>query len=290
LDSCIYQTLKEIEIIVVNDCSPDKNDTEIMNEYENNYPQRVRCIWHDENKGSGGARNTAIKVAKGDYILCVDSDDFIDLQMCEKMYEVASESNSDMVVCDFYEMKDGIAEYKDYIAIDEERISSWFPALWIRLVKKNIIIENELYLPENCVAQDVFSILWHFAAKKIIKVSSPFVYYIDRADSAVHTETEKYFGDTIKTLISIANHEYYRKMSDNDKQLCGFVAMKFLYRMIKKLEKEKPEVLPTLVEKTNEITLLFNIDFDNDIYAKPGFATKIATTLKVLKAGELSND
>ena len=280
LDSCIYQTLNEIEIIVVNDCSPDKNDTEIMNEYESNYPQKIRCIWHDENKGSGGARNTAIKAANGDYILCVDSDDYIDLQMCEKMYEVASESDADMVVCDFYEMKYGIAEYKNYTAIDTEHISEWFPALWIRLVKKRIIIENGLFLPENCFAQDVFSILWHFASKVIKKVSIPFVYYIDRPGSAIHTETIKYFNDILISIKSIACSRYYSKMKKEKKQLCSYIAMKFLINKLNNLINETPDVFSDAMKKTSEIIKLYNIDLTNRIFYKSENSQEIAAALK----------
>ena len=64
LDSCVNQTLQEIEVIVVNDSSPDIRDTEIMKEYEKKYPDKVKCIWHKENKRLGGARNTGIRAAR----------------------------------------------------------------------------------------------------------------------------------------------------------------------------------------------------------------------------------
>ena len=68
LDSCINQTLMEIEIIVVNDASPDNSDF-IMKEYEKNYPEKIKCIYLKENLCQGGARNIGIQIAKGQYLI-----------------------------------------------------------------------------------------------------------------------------------------------------------------------------------------------------------------------------
>jgi glycosyltransferase involved in cell wall biosynthesis len=83
LDSCVAQTMREIEIIIVNDLSPDPTDSEIMREYEEKHQDKIKCIWHTENKTQGGARNTGIRMAKGEYLNFVDSDDYIEPKMCE---------------------------------------------------------------------------------------------------------------------------------------------------------------------------------------------------------------
>ena len=80
LDSIVHQTLKEIEIIVVNDGSTDSSP-EIIREYELKYPQ-VKVI-HQKNKGLSGARNSGLKLARGEYIGYVDSDDWIAVEMYE---------------------------------------------------------------------------------------------------------------------------------------------------------------------------------------------------------------
>jgi len=108
LDSCVHQTLQEIEVVVVNDCSPDPRDGEIMKEYEKKFPNKVRCIWHKENLRLGGARNTGIRAAYGEFVYCVDSDDYIDLTLCEKMYNAIVLENADMAVCDFYRIENKI--------------------------------------------------------------------------------------------------------------------------------------------------------------------------------------
>lgn len=101
VDSVRNQTLQEIEIILVDDGSPD-NCGKMCNEYALE-DERIKVI-HKENGGLSSARNAGMEIAMGEYISFVDSDDYIDLQMLEKMYQSAARSNSDMVGCGFYEM------------------------------------------------------------------------------------------------------------------------------------------------------------------------------------------
>ncbi|HOI70926.1 MAG TPA: glycosyltransferase [Methanobacterium sp.] len=96
LDSIVNQTLKEIEVICINDGSTD-NSPIILEEYEKKDP-RIRVITQ-ENMGSGVARNRAIQQAKGKYIGFMDSDDWADPTMFEKLYENAELNNSDIVMC-----------------------------------------------------------------------------------------------------------------------------------------------------------------------------------------------
>ena len=97
LNSLTNQTLQEIEIITVNDGSKDKS-LDILMEYSNKYPNKIKVITQ-ENQGLSGARNTGIKVAKGEFIGFVDSDDFVEKEMYEKMYNKAKKENLDIIVC-----------------------------------------------------------------------------------------------------------------------------------------------------------------------------------------------
>src|SRR5699024_7335683 len=95
LDSLVNQTLNDIEIIVVNDGSPD-NSQAIIDEYERKYPDMVKG-YQKENGGLSDARNYGMKYATGEYIAFVDSDDYVDLTMYEKLYLKAKEDNADAV-------------------------------------------------------------------------------------------------------------------------------------------------------------------------------------------------
>lgn len=99
LDSLINQTLKDIEIICVNDGSKDNSET-ILKAYQIKDP-RIKII-NQENQGLSVARNTGISAAKGEYIGLVDSDDWVDLDFYEKLYNAAKKYDSDIAAGDFY--------------------------------------------------------------------------------------------------------------------------------------------------------------------------------------------
>ena len=79
--SCVNQTLEEIEVIVINDASPDACNS-IMNKYQREYPNKIINIFLDKNLRQGGARNKGIKIARGEYLCFVDGDDYIAYDTC----------------------------------------------------------------------------------------------------------------------------------------------------------------------------------------------------------------
>ena len=83
IKSLVNQTLKEIELIFVNDGSTD-NSLNILNEYKKQYPDIIKVI-SQENKGLGGARNKGLELASGEYIGFVDADDFVEPNMYERL-------------------------------------------------------------------------------------------------------------------------------------------------------------------------------------------------------------
>ncbi len=95
LDSIVNQTLKEVEIIIVDDGSKDRS-REIVDEYEEKYAD-VFSI-HKEHKGPGAARNSGMSCAHGDYLYFMDSDDCLDINALERLYQVASQEGLDLVL------------------------------------------------------------------------------------------------------------------------------------------------------------------------------------------------
>lgn len=98
VDSVLAQTLEEKEIILVDDGSPD-GSPEICDRYARQYPEMIRVI-HKENQGLGMARNTGVDAARGEYLAFLDSDDTVEPEMYEEMYEKAREGDYDIVMCD----------------------------------------------------------------------------------------------------------------------------------------------------------------------------------------------
>lgn len=110
LDSIVYQTLKDIEIIIVDDCSPDCSGY-ICDEYARK-DTRIRVIHKKKNGGVGAARQTGLESAKGEYVIHADPDDWMEPKMLEDLYITAKETNADLVFCDFYQdYADGRSKY-----------------------------------------------------------------------------------------------------------------------------------------------------------------------------------
>ena len=113
LDSVVNQTLTDIEIICVNDCTPDKS-FEIVKEYASK-DSRFVLLEQETNQGQGVARNRALDIAKGDYIMFLDPDDWYELDACEKAYNQIYKNQNDMVFFDLNSHEEKRNGYKSSI-------------------------------------------------------------------------------------------------------------------------------------------------------------------------------
>ena len=154
--SLFEQTLDDIRYIFVNDCTPDRS-IEILKRTLEDYPQRksqVTIIDHPYNCGLGKARATAIKYLMskftgGGYVIHCDSDDYIECDMYERMYECAVASNADMVYCDYIQEKSGKFLHKSggsaetVDGIINEMFSREAPQfLWNKMYKSEIALRD----------------------------------------------------------------------------------------------------------------------------------------------------
>ena len=109
VDSLLRQTKKEIEFILINDGSTDNTDS-LLREYKD---KRIK-YFKNKNQGIGKTRNFGIDKAKGKYLMFIDSDDYIEKDACEKLFNKAENSKLDLVVCNFYKVYDN-GEVEDII-------------------------------------------------------------------------------------------------------------------------------------------------------------------------------
>ncbi len=162
LESLEKQTLKDIEILIVNDGSPD-NSQEIIDSYVNKYPNMF-FSYKKENGGLGDARNFAIPLCKGEYIAFIDSDDYVREDFAEKTYKYAKENNFDIVVFDaiwFY--PDGREEkHSTFPRFIKEKDDKAYvlaqPAAWNKIFKREIWTENALKFPIKLWYEDLATI------------------------------------------------------------------------------------------------------------------------------------
>lgn len=108
LGNLVHQTLEDIELILVNDCSTD-GSLQILLDCESQFSEKVMVVDLSENLGAGGARNVGLDYASGEYVGFVDSDDMVDATMFEKLYSKAIEGNYDIVDSGFLNENNGQA-------------------------------------------------------------------------------------------------------------------------------------------------------------------------------------
>ena len=188
LKSLVNQTLKDIEIIIVNDDSPDNSD-KIIAKYAHDY-NNIKA-YKKKNGGISAARNYGIKKATGEYIAFVDSDDYITYDMYEKMYNKAKGGNFDIVVCDLnyvYEDSDKIVRVSsglnhDTTNIREVMINN-YPAVWNKIFKRKLF-DIGVEFKKGIWYEDVefmYRILPYVKSIGVIK--EPFNQYLQRKGSA----------------------------------------------------------------------------------------------------------
>lgn len=183
LNSLVNQSLKEIEIILVNDCSTD-NSLTILNDYKNKYPEKITVINLKENKGPGGARNEGISVANGEYLGFVDSDDDVSVKMFEELYKIAFETDSDIVDCKYYNesLNENILTTDKSALGDltlEKRRELFIHAGFIfsKIIKRDIIINNNIKFREKVAYEDTDFIRTVIFYCKKISISDLILYY-----------------------------------------------------------------------------------------------------------------
>ena len=188
LDSLVNQTLKDIEVIVVNDGSTDNSD-KIINRYVKKYPDIIKYL-KKENGGCGSARNEAIKIATGEYIGYVDSDDYVDITMYEKLYNKAKKDKLDIVICGNYVVYEDndkkIAEPINFV-IDNKHDNAFFGKLcvWNKIYKRTMIKEfkfrNKVWYEDLDFAMYALS-----KTEKVGYVDEPLYYYLFRKGSIMN--------------------------------------------------------------------------------------------------------
>jgi glycosyltransferase involved in cell wall biosynthesis len=229
-DSCVNQTLSEIEIIAVNDCSPDPQDSEIMREYAELHPNKFRCIWHDVNKRTGGARNTGVHIAQGEYFLCVDDDDYLDLEMCERMYAKAKLENADLAYCDYKIHQNGNIQIYSSTTIDfEKNPLTFYHAVWKTMAKKAFIEENGLYFPENVTVDDLIGYLWNLKASKIVKIDGLYYNYIIHNSNESLNHNYNFFSGIPYVFLEFSKRKCFIELNEYEKKIMFIAMIKHFY-------------------------------------------------------------
>lgn len=247
LDSLVCQSLKEIEIIVVNDGSQDHSQ-DIIDSYVSKYSQIISL--KKENGGLSDARNYALPYAKGEYIAYLDSDDYVDYDFLEKMYEATQYGQKKVVVCGYLQEWPDRCEHvieKNYSSI-YEYIARGEVVAWNKIYKRSWLNELNILFPKGLLYEDVEYFLKVMAniqdIYEIAFVEECLIHYIQRDDSITYTQTKR-----VDNIHDVVDHviDYYQRFSiayyqameyKMTKGFFGHFLMKYKHIGDKKLRKQ----------------------------------------------------
>ena len=205
LDSLLEQTFKNFEVILVDDCSTDSS-CEIVESYMTKFDGRLKLYHTEKNHGTGAAaRSKGLRLSCGEYIYSMDNDDLLTKTALEELYSLAKEFDADVVYCEKYYMSTGVGkEFVKNIHLAVTKIQKppyvtkptfipddpvkrfkeimdgrFWPAPWCKLVRREVIIKNELFFPTLKISDDdIWTFGLVFCTKRFLRV--PNAVYIRR--------------------------------------------------------------------------------------------------------------
>jgi glycosyltransferase involved in cell wall biosynthesis len=197
LDSVVNQTMREIQIICINDGSTD-NSFAILEEYASRDSRFL--IVNKTNAGVASARNVGLAHVTGKYVLFVDSDDTVDIKLCEKVYEKAEQSNADFVLF-FHDTPNGHTmtcdtsiTYDDKIKWNEKKTIFYFATVWGKLWRNDFLKKHDLKFYEQIHYFEDSVFYWKgLLLATIIAVVPEFLYHYYARENSLMTCRGKRF-------------------------------------------------------------------------------------------------
>lgn len=197
------QSLDDVEYIFVNDATPD-NSMEILRSVIAKYPKRevaVKIVNHEVNKGLPAARNTGLNIASGDYVFHCDSDDFVEPDMLEQLYETAIRQEADIIWCDWYLSFEKNERYmkQPAFASPVEALKGMLRGtmkfnVWNKLVKRKLYIDNDIQFPTGYgMGEDMTMMMLFASAVKVAYLPKAFYHYVRlNAEGFCQTYSERH--------------------------------------------------------------------------------------------------
>lgn len=251
--SLYEQTLDSIEIVFVDDCTPD-DSMDIALRVLEEYPHRksqVKVIRHQQNQGIAVTKREALLGASGEYVIIVDSDDYVDRRMAELMYGKAIETGAEMVVCDYYWEKGG-RQYRRTLVPDgvigngdnvrRDMLNKRVPPLHVmKLVSRDIYDREGVVWPRYSYGEDtIFNNVTAYYANRIAHVAEPLYYYRYNSLSISHKKLDE-------SLVLKYYHEFGTNIADG---------WQFLERMGVGGEYKRGEIINKLMVKNRLLSMV----------------------------------
>lgn len=258
----LNQTYQNIEIIYINDGSKDES-LKLLNQIAAS-DSNVKVITQN-NSGPARTRNRGLEEVSGDYVMFVDIDDTIELDLVEQMYKKAIQEEADLVVCNYKDVlstgecirvNKTAALFDGTNIYDNPEILFIKPAVWNKLVSTRLIKEYQITFPETHIGEDlVFTIKNLMKAKKVVGIQSPLYHYVLHENTISRT-----YSDGILDLLNSLDYlyEYVKEEGLFEKfhEEINYIAIQNIIFQITKVpfvKKNKEEVYFNLVNYLKQI-------------------------------------
>ncbi len=310
IERCLYSLFTQtktagVEFILINDATSCKSMEMTRRIISENSNLNIRIINNDKNLGIGATRQIGISAAIGEYIIQIDSDDWCEPAMLEKLYNKAKECDADIVCCDYYlnyRNKEIYAPQnigKSTIESIELLIKgTLFGAMWNKLVKSSLYRDNKITFTPNLNNQEdlIVSLKLFNSAKNITYLPQAFLHYRQRKESMINISHLKRVQDNIKVIDEIET--YFRGTSIEEKVNGALINRKISVKytfMIATKAKERAlnlKIYPEVDDKIGEcelnyrlklalkLTIKQNFFFADTIILFNRFVTLIKSTVK----------
>lgn len=179
LDSIVNQTSADYEIICINDCSPD-NSQQILEEYASRYPEKLTVLVNEQNMGLGRTRERGIRHAKGEYILFIDSDDYIRNDYVETYLKEMEAYPCDVVIGGYTRDVDG--ELTEHKVPDSAWSVVTYPIACAKMFRKSFLTDNGLEFSDIRCGEDIYFSLcvFYYGARYRVIDYAGYYYYFNR--------------------------------------------------------------------------------------------------------------
>ena len=219
IDSILAQTFTDFELLLIDDGSPDGCPA-ICDEYAEK-DARIR-VFHKPNGGVTSARNKGLDNARGNWIIYIDGDDWIEPTYVEELYNAAINNEADIAICAFrFVYEDGSSVIEHPTIWDDNKQASlnrYIASIWTTacgsIQKSSLYKDNSIRSPKNITFCEDFHLMVRlcYFANKVISIDSPLYNYRQRSSSIVHSLNDKTWRDELSTYLEII--DFFRNQGE----------------------------------------------------------------------------
>ena len=265
IESIATQTLKEIEIIIVNDASTD-NTLEIIKKIKD---ERIIIIDKEKNEGLSAARNSGIRIAKGEYILHIDGDDWIEQNYLSDMFYLAKKENADIVISDYYidynnsklvyvnDFKNGI-DGKNNIEILEQLFSmEGNTSVWNKLIKRELYRKNDVKFINGIALGEDLAVIPRllFYSEKTVKLNKAYLHYIQNPKSITKVNDYKKLFQICEVLNHLEEFFKNNKLLSIDLLKVNHLSFGLFYNSYNFKDKNYVNILNNYFESVEKVNI-----------------------------------